>query len=39
MYQVPTLLVHNQRIKGLVPDPTAATATWGYWTWQVSSDK
>ena len=39
MYQVPTLLVHNQRIKGLVPDPTAATATWGYWTWNVSADK
>jgi len=39
LYQVPTLLIYNQRIKGLVSDPTAATSTWGYWTWQVSSDK
>jgi hypothetical protein len=39
MYQVPTLLVYNQRIKGLVADPTANNSTWGYWTWQVSSDK
>jgi len=39
MYQVPTLLVYNQRIKGLVADPTATNSTWGYWTWQVSSDK
>jgi hypothetical protein len=33
------LLVHNQRIQGLVADPTAATSTWGYWTWKVSADK
>lgn len=39
MYQVPTLLVYNQRIKGLIADPTATNSTWGYWTWQVSSDK
>lgn len=39
LYQSPTLLVFNQRIKGLVADPTASNATWGYWTWQVSSDK
>ena len=39
MYESPTLLVHNQRIQGLVADPTAATSTWGYWTWKVSADK
>ena len=39
LYQSPTLLVHNVRIKGLVPDPTATNSTWGYWTWQVSPDK
>lgn len=39
MYQSPTLVVHNQRIKGLVADPTATTSTWGYWTWKVSADK
>ena len=39
LYQTPTLLVYNQRIKGLVADPTAINSTWGYWTWQVSSDK
>lgn len=39
MYQSPTLLVHNQRIQGLVADPTATTSTWGYWTWKVSADK
>jgi peptide/nickel transport system substrate-binding protein len=39
LYQVPTLLVYNQRIKGLVADPTASNFTWGYWTWKVSPDK
>lgn len=39
MYQSPTLLVYNQRIKGLVTDPTGTNTTWGYWTWQVSADK
>jgi hypothetical protein len=39
MYESPTLLVHNQRIQGLVADPTATTSTWGYWTWKVSADK
>jgi len=39
MYQTPTLLVYNQRIKGLLTDPTGTNTTWGYWTWQVSSDK
>ena len=39
MYQTPALLVVNQRVKGLVADPTATNSTWGYWTWQVSSDK
>jgi len=39
LYQTPTLLVYNQRIRGLVADPTAINSTWGYWTWQVSSDK
>jgi hypothetical protein len=39
LYQVPTLLVYNQRIKGLVADPTASNSTWGYWTWKVSPDK
>ena len=39
MYQSPTLLVYNQRIKGLNADPTGTHSTWGYWTWQVSADK
>ena len=39
MYQLPTLLIYNQRIKGLVADPHATNSTWGYWTWQVSADK
>lgn len=39
LYQVPTLLVYNQRIKGLVADPTASNSTWGYWTWKVAPDK
>ncbi|MEN9608560.1 MAG: hypothetical protein RLZZ06_491 [Actinomycetota bacterium] len=39
MYQLPTLLVYNSRIQGLVADPFASNATWGYWTWHVSADK
>jgi peptide/nickel transport system substrate-binding protein len=39
MYEMPTLLIYNQRIKGLVADPHATNSTWGYWTWQVSADK
>ena len=39
MYQLPTLLVYNNRIQGLVADPFAANTTWGYWTWHVSADK
>jgi hypothetical protein len=38
MYEMPTLLIYNQRIKGLVADPHATNSTWGYWTWQVSAD-
>jgi peptide/nickel transport system substrate-binding protein len=39
MYQLPTLLAYNKRIQGLVADPFGTNATWGYWTWQVSTDK
>ena len=39
MYQIPSLLVYNKRISGLKADPYGTSATWGYWTWQVSADK
>jgi peptide/nickel transport system substrate-binding protein len=39
MYQLPTLLVKNNRIQGFAADPFGKNATWGYWTWHVSADK
>ena len=39
MYQLPTVLVFNNRIQGFTADPFGANSTWGYWTWHVSSDK
>jgi peptide/nickel transport system substrate-binding protein len=39
MYQVPTLLVYNNRVQGLMADPFGSNSTWGYWTWHVSADK
>ena len=39
MYQLPTLLVFNNRIQGLRADPFGNNSTWGYWTWHVSADK
>lgn len=39
MYQLPTLLVFNNRLQGLVADPFGTNSTWGYWTWHVSADK
>lgn len=39
MYQLPTLLVYNNRIKNFTSDPFGETSTWGYWTWHVSADK
>ena len=39
MYQLPTLLVHNNRIQGFMADPFGTNSTWGYWTWHVSADK
>lgn len=39
MYQLPTLLVYNNRIQGFSADPFGNNSTWGYWTWHVSTDK
>ena len=39
MYQLPSLLIVNLRVKRHVADPLAANSTWGYWTWEVSPDK
>jgi ABC-type transport system substrate-binding protein len=39
LYQLPTLLVYNNRIQGFTADPFGSNSTWGYWTWHVSADK
>lgn len=39
MYQLPNLLVYNNRISGFGADPFGTNTTWGYWTWHVSADK
>ncbi len=39
MYQLPTILVYNNRIQGFGADPFGNNSTWGYWTWHVSADK
>lgn len=39
MYQVPTILVYNNRVGQLIADPLGTNSTWGYWTWHVSADK
>lgn len=39
MYQVPTILVYNNRVGQLIADPLGQNSTWGYWTWHVSADK
>ena len=39
LYQLPTLLVYNNRIQGFAADPFGSNSTWGYWTWHVSADK
>lgn len=39
LYQLPNLLVYNNRVQGLISDPFGSNSTWGYWTWHVSADK
>jgi peptide/nickel transport system substrate-binding protein len=35
LYEVPSLLVYADRIKGFVPSAYADSATWGYQNWAV----